>query len=662
MGTFTNSNSRIIQRPAQRVLINGTTRHDIECVGVSLSLGLSPAQATMRIPRAMFGDDLDALRDASVVVYAHDALLPSDRAPIFRGFLDVKTSHEDARTNTVSILALSPAAYLDRVYCGQGAGEGVVYWYKRHKLTGALTGWTFLNVIQDLFAGLPSAWMTVIGLGNITGLSEFAAANAKLDDVVLTTATYQAALAQLLERTPGVGVRERFTDTLTLYDFFPLGSSGLGNRVITLPSSGNGPEQGAYATAAVERSDVEDVYSRVIAFGRPAETMVTTSTTHSTAPLTPAWANTFVYPTSYPAYVPGPPAPSLSAAETAVIADPDAATPGSPTFQEEYSHVFRVFKLPACLRLRRILQDNVATVDDGTGDGERRVELQVFRATAVWPDDVPAVGDTPTESTVYELIQGARVTEDGFVILPKPALDYFGVSIDAGTQLMVQTYRPVHVGVTLTVQEIINHGRQYDTGVVGDVRLPGIATEGAVLSWTNNACQFQQIATGNSAGQGLTDATGEHYFNAFWYDRDTDSWQLTSAGSQSVTRDDGEFLQQDAEQALAERNQRRTQVSVMLPAVCTSLHPGDMVRVLGRDLDGKLLQIHGVTFDFAAVNTTFTASDQVPWSTEVTTRLPDWRARDMGPGTSAADSYYNPGGNSPALGTADIIKSMRGTA
>lgn len=616
MSRFASSTSRIIDRPKQLCLINGRITHGASCISHNATHGLAPSQAIISLPYAMAGSDTSFLTDALVEVYADDVRDPDGGAPFFRGYVAPHKAQEDASRSTVHVLARDIRSILDRVNVGQFQLRAVVEYRKTDRITGAPTDITIAAILEDLFssAQFPPEWKNRIDLGDLSGLATAAAANIQLPDIIFAGDSYLAALHRLFSLAPKLGIRLRHGPTKDYFDIYTHGGQR-GAFPVEIPTAYRGPEDGAIATADVIEGDIEEIHSRVIGYSRATETMLTVGTDHTTAPLVPAWVLTdqFQYPDTLPAW--DPDTADAAEAELEVIENPKLAVPGDPSYNPAYADIFRRFRLPDCLRAQVILARNLLELD--YSDNLRQfLPVQFFRRKIVFDPVIPIPGETiGTESeTDFEEIHGAQITPDGHVVFSEPVLAEFGYQYDTLTGLMTAIVRPVHIYVTLSVMEVARPTISYDTGVRGDVRVPGISAVGLVYTYQNNNIRYQR------AGAPAGDLSGEDgaKFDAIWYNKRTDTWDTADGDNPLIINDDTPYLQPLSEQILTERNRRRTAATVNLPCFRALYNIGDAIYVTGRNIDRKKLTIHSLSRNLENPETIITASDQVPWDQTIT--------------------------------------------
>lgn len=618
MARVVSASSRVIYPPAQTVLVNGEIRRDVECVSVSQGGSLSPVQAVLRVPQAYAGDSLSWLNDASVVV-----TVAGRSDPIFRGFVVTEAHHENAVESRVSVRAVSPIGWMHKVYLGQGVWQAAVRYFRLNALTGLPTGWNLVAVLQQWFTVpiYPEDWKEVIDIGEVEALGE-TSANIPFSGLRFAATNYRDALYTILGQVPQLGIRERFTEEKTFLDFYLRNDPDAAVRRIVAPLGSTGPEEGALLTAFVRESDVEDIYSRAIGYGRPTQTQITIGTRvqgmaraqtwDGYLPLVPMWANATSYQELLNDDGGDPPAPLYHADEAAVIADPAVAVEGSPQFNPALRYHFRRYRLPDWVaKLWTIGQRNVyrTTRSDLAPElvPEEHIGIQVFVNAMTYEDGDgnPIVSMGSASVANYRLIPGAVVTEEGILELPTPALEVYKRSVN-GDGDEVDTYDRVDVFVTLSISR--NEQRPFwDTGVVG-VTLPGLEDSGLVLSFINESVGYERIGT--NLGE-FEDAIGAFDWGSAWYDPKADEWQFTDAGSPVIVEDDLPFLAGLTESMLMERSKRRTDASVSIPACLFGYRVGDVVTLENRGIDGRRLTVNSVTWNLLDPVTMVSASDQV---------------------------------------------------
>lgn len=634
MARVLSSSGRIIYPPNQTVTINGVVRRDVECAQIISGGNLSPVQATLLVPQAYAGDSLPWLADSLVVVTVEGR---SD--PIFRGVVLTEAHRENASESRVSVRAISHVGLMDKIFLGQGILQAAVKYFRSNAVTGLPSGWNLVAVLQQWFSlpVYPLDWKTQIDIGDVEALG-LSGANIPFMGLRFAVTSYRDALATIMAQVPQLGIRERFTSDLTYLDFYLRNDPEAPERRIVAPLGSIGPQDGAIASAFVRESDVSGIYSRVVGFGRPVKTQITIGTRASTDARTqdwdspfrlrPLWEDATDYVELFSQDENGDPV--YSADEMKVMADPSIAIEGTPHFDATLQYHFRRFALPDAIRaLWTIEQRNVfRTVRSDLAPelvGEEHIGVQVF-ASFVRQDEPAAPENDETKGdlledgfidpTKYRLIPGAIVTEEGIIELPAPALEcFFRWLKPDGTEL--REFNRVDVFVTLTISRSEFRPR-WDTGVRGG-SFPGLEQSGMVLSFINESVGFERIGTlPNEFGipPGEEDdppppPTFPLHFGSAWYDPQTDQWLFVNAGAMEVVEDDTVFLAGLCETLLTERNRRRTDATIRLPACLFGYQVGDVVTLENRGINGRRLGVNTVVWDLLNPATEISASDQI---------------------------------------------------
>lgn len=594
MARVSSSEGRTFTLPPQRVVISGRTYRSALCVAIDQIEGLRANQAQISLPRAVVRDSLEAFEQATV-----DVFVGTGDAPAFHGWISTSLRQEDEATNRVALTARSVLARLDGCRIEQESLRGELL-YPRKTAEGADAGWTLASILADLFMAdrLPADWRALVGLGDLRGIRD-SAADPELPDLALT-GSYLQALSQILAYVPDVGVRERYLPGgKTLLDFYVIGRGSGPLHVLRGATSTEGPPEGALLVGFQRTTDTAGVFNRCIGYGRPNEHEVTCWTGHATAPLEPAWdnpASNLTDPLTY------------SADETAVLADPDLATPTSGRYDSSRGAIFRVWRLPAVLRENARLKSLIRTDAAGTP-----LQVQVFRQKYVFPSfsSFPWTA-TGVSGTEYELIKGASLNADGYLTLPSPCC-----GLERMTASGAKSYLFVHLFVTLAIAETRLRRRPvHDTGRRGRVGFEGLEDDGLVLDFIN-----QGIGLAQTAPEALPDsAGGTHDFGVIVYNPDTEAWDVTAAGAGAVLEDDRRLLAILAERAIAERNQPRTDIAAT-EALLRRILPGDRFVVRNRASDGIVCTCYAVRHDLTSGMTTITGSDQRPPAIRPATRV-----------------------------------------
>jgi hypothetical protein len=638
MARFRPSSVRTTTVPPQRVEINGTTRRDVIAEAITQGIGLGGAACALRIPRMTPRSARAFLRDAAVAVYTHGG------TPDFLGYSDNTTLEAAPEGNAVTVTARSVTAFLDRYIVGQSTYRAMLGFLRKDRLTRQDTGWTLSRIVRWLFSpsNLDANWRGILALGDVSPLEQ-AAADVELPDLVLATATMRDALNSIMALVPEIEVRERYAaNGLTYLDFWRYGDPLVGRHVITVPADDDGPEQGHHVQRARVRIETSRVIQRVIGHGRPKETMLTVGTNHATAPLWPAWDSPMTYndPEEGP---PGPPdlLDRTTAAEDAVLADPNIATPSSPQFDPSKATIFREFKLPEVLRGFSIMERNIVTVDPAnpayTDEPGEKLPIQLFVEKYDYTESAtPGQLDGAPMSATYEMVRSFEIDPERWVIrLPRPAVAVKTARAD-GTRV----YTPVHVFLTITVADRFGSRLVYDTGIRGDLRFPGISETGTTESFINPSVGYATLA---SAEDEFTDAAGNgHTFGATWYDPATGTWSVRDPGSPFVIEDDSSFLQVLCEKILAEATNARTDAEAWLPYYNNGILIGDGLVLNGQGIDGRLLRVLSVTRDLVRDQTSIRATDQVPRTQVGSRAVAPTQAPNMGMAASRGGPWQMP--------------------
>lgn len=637
MATVTTTSSRVISQPRQQVYINGTLRPDILAAAVTSGYGVTPTYCTLRLPFLQAGANLSWLRNARVQVYIDGA-----SSPIFNGWVVPEEQRDEPGQSTVHVTAASVLWALENVYIGQRTIQSTVSYPKRNPLTGNLTGWRISSILQSLFSStaLDANWQSTVGLGSLRAIQR-AQVDADLPDLIFYTGTYREALRYLLSIVPDVGISEQFLSSgRTLLHFYQFGDPFSGYRAIRVPTATQGPEQGAYVTAMIARTDTEMAKTRVIGYGRPVERMITVGTDHATAPLEPAWANATVPLGSGP----------VTAAEARVLANPARATEGHPLSQFQYSKIFREFELPPVLWKHFIKQNNIYETFDG-----EQLRIQLFKPKFGAPD--PETGERAILEDEWELIPAFEIDlENKILRLAEPALGVERVyQTEAGS--LGQDFRAVNIYLTATWYNPTGERIAYDTGIRGRLNFQPWGNSGVVYSFANETIGYGTL------GATLTDVNGTaHAFDCTYFDTLDEQWDTVTAAQPVITENNLIFLGNLCERVMAERSRRRVDASIRFPLVASIFTLGDNIRVFNRGIENTILNVTSVSMDLLNVSTTIQATDQVPYrvraegekAPRATARAAQQRAWDASRGVDQSGADFRetmaPGGSPNQFG------------
>lgn len=597
MPNFEKSSSLIVRPALQQVVVNGVVQDEAICEVITETSGLRPVAAQLVFPYRFAGDSMDYLRDARVLVYTRASEEEGWGVPVFIGYVRAETAQEDAWRSIVRVVANSVMHLLDRVFVGQTIHRARIDYPRLDPYTKTRNNWTLTRILRSLFQNiaLDSNWRAVVQLGDLSGLAA-AQFDLQMPDFKFHTESYREALRRLLAYVPDVGVRERFeADGMTYLDFFQWGNPRNGYEIVRVPVSGQGPDEGAIVQAWAKTSDTDDVYSRVIGYGRPVEYQATVGTNDATNPLIPAWENATPYAVTDP--------DEFSELEKRVLANPFIGQRGMPEFEPEAEFVFRRFKLPVVMRPYTILARNLyeEEVDDYDGNTIRRkIPIQVFTEFYnLEASEVPheLVGEIP--ATEWKKIDGFNVdAKDQEFTLPKAAIEQSATRKVDG--VLQSEFSRVNVFITMTICDERGERPYYDTGTKGSILHPTIRNVGLVSPpFENVNIAYTQIGTATKGSR--------------WFDSVLGTWNEVAAGSPQVVDDDTALLADICERALQERSQRRTRAVVQMPAYTSAKHPGEGIIVMNRGIDDKRLQVVSVSRHLVNPMTVIEASDQVPF-------------------------------------------------
>jgi hypothetical protein len=600
------SEGSTVSRVKQEVYVNGKLRTDVFCITVEQAITKGAATAAFTVPRLSFRSDVDVFDDAELVVYAWHSVDSKPRRPIFRGYTQKHTTRTNGRENGIVFSAISAFGMMRKVYVGHNTNNGERIYYRRD-------GWTFLAIMEDLFneANLSAAWREKITLGNLKGLSK---TDFITSDVSFPAENYFDAVYRLLALAGNVRVVETYTSTKTELNLFEFGDTTQPLRTVNIPARGLGPSQGAIVTDITRNVDHANIISGVRAYGHPQRYMVTVRTTdfeEADVPagrdLEPAWPNASAYVDTALG--------SGTLAETAVLDKPSLATPANKTAYDQATDAqrfcFRVYRLPEAIRRLTVLDKNIAKTFQITEEEADFVNVPV----QVWVDDFRLVDTevTPNVDKIWDasnydkrLIKGCKITNDGFLVLPEPAVSVRRISSFDGE--VVKLYNRARLSITLSFLD-----RQkrpyYDTGVRGDIEFDGINEAGIYDEYINEKIFYDQIGTFDDEIPGPNGTTLE--YGCIYFDEFTATWTEVAANSPVVIQNQLPYLKIYAERYIAERSAARVEYRLRLPILTTSIKPMDRIAT-----DGKFLQVasvqHIVSDPNNGVATVIIATDAMP--------------------------------------------------
>jgi len=603
MATLTSNSSRVFDPQGIVVTVGGTRRQDFIPLQVVKRSGFTPDTALFLLPWARAVDDLSGFDYALVMIFVQGS-----SQPVFRGYLSARTAEEAPGVDRVVMQAVSITGYIDRLPVGWGTQRGEALFTKQDRVTGEDSGYTLADIMAGLEAiTLDANWSDAIRLGDVNVLN-LTGADLRPTSLRYTGTDYRTGLQRVLTYAPDIGVVERHTTSKTFLDFYKWGdfSSGI-HPFRACDESHEGPEDGAVVTRLKWVSDDGGIYNRARGWGAPVQFMMTFTTNHLTAPIVPAWSNPSVW------FSPELTTPlldwALTTAESSVLANPRRGDPSNSFYVTGYDQIFRRYQLPP--NIWRIYQkDRQNALIVGNNDTDKKsLNIQVFRRR--WPlveneEETALVWDE--ENPTYELIEGASITEDGFIEFREPVIQDYIIQHDGGKT--IKTRRPVDIFVTVTISRSDGIRTVYDTGVRNSVPLESVGDSGLVYTFVNNDVKFALVAAPTG---GITDWRGlPHTFDCTYYNEFDLQWQSVLAADAVVIRDDSVWLGNVTERSLAERSKRRMSADVMVPYLATAVDVGEGVQVLGRNIGNKVMTAVSVQFDMVNQRTTIKATDQVP--------------------------------------------------
>jgi hypothetical protein len=607
MSRFASASSRIVQRPRYTVRFNGIVERQVEVNSISRGFNLQAGTARLTLPQYYSGTGRK-FEDAFVSITRQGQTYPD-----FLGWVEPIHGSESATSSDLSIVARTVVGFLDRVYVGDVVRVGVSRFSKYNEIeepdpiTGLppLSGWNLENIIRTIMGpqSIDANWRSLVQPGDLSGLRRIRA-DVDLSDITFANDNLLNALRRLLAFAPDVICRERFSGGTTLLDFVLMNDNRSGARVFIAPSeNAPGPEAGASIVAHHISNDNSGIFSRCVAYGSPKKSMVTFSTlfedfleTPNPMRLEPDWPSATPYGT-FP----------ITENESKVLNQVVVADPRSPAFQADLAPIFKRFRIPRkWCKLYQIASKNVALETESGA----RIGVQIFQQKLVRADDQTgaATGQTLYEISPdeYQILGGARLDwDEGILELAEPAVGAIAVG-GTGPSRNSRVMQRLDVFVTLTITNRFGQRIGYDTGARGFIDLPTIKDSGLTLQLINESVEYWEIAP-----TGITDALGEaHDIAVIYLDEVTGVWVEYAPGAAFVVRDDRPFLAAVAERAIAEKNANRTEATIELPMVLSSIRPGDTVRIRGRGIDNKRLTVLSVDISYASIATRIRASDK----------------------------------------------------
>lgn len=437
------------------------------------------------------------------------------------------------------------------------------------------TGWTVKEMLRDWFSGNAATWK---GGGGSIGpqwrnrlrLGSLSVLGRSFNEITLGPQefrgqTLRGALDRVLGMIGMVSIRERFLGVDTLLDFLQLADDGAPRRRVIVARPGQ-PITGTNVAQIEHAVSSDNVKTRMIAVGDRRRFSVSVRTDHPTAPLERLWD---------PAH------------EAAVLAFPQGQVPVGGTELKPWvapqAHVFRRYRLPACIRRLEVGRELEFVLADGS-----RATMQVWKMprTRVWNEGLQEWTSTP--GTQPELIEGWEFdAEQGVIVLRDPAVNLSGATQaitlgPSGSQYSWnQTWVEAPVGVTLSVG-----GRRlyHDTGVQANgMSLEGIAGDGVVETFEVESFGFHQAT---NIGEPFADDSGDtHEYDEAWFYNTAavggPAWEYYDAAT--VLRDQTLDFVEHVQNALREKNDVRQNYTIRLPWFSSGYRLGEMIEVVGQD-------------------------------------------------------------------------------
>ena len=587
----------IVPLVAQEVRVNGSLRPDIECLSITQQQGLGGCRATFAMPREFFDADVAFLRTAEIVVFATHVGYSSG-APLFRGLVDSIDGRLAIGTDDIGFSARSWITFLGMVQVGQVDQNGSMNFRRVNRTTGALNNWTVRSMVEFAFSSLayPEDWNALLAMGDTSALTTGTASQAMATDIQLTCPTYAEFLGHMLSLAGDISVRERFTSSITYFDFYRLGPDSGGANRLRVAALGESVVDGANVVELDASQDLSGIATHVIGYTAPKRMVVTFSTADIlpavSLPLEPAWLDATNYAD-----------PVLTVAELAVLKNPECAKPGGEGYLPGYEDIFRKFRLPTWVRNYSL--DNAMPIEDAAGAKFRpqafRYVPELEEATVGGIEGTQATG---TYDADPELLSLDSLDADNFCFtLADPAIEFVGIGGGAGNAANQEFARAqVHFTCSLSLDGIEGG---YDTGIRGTATPDALSDSGLTQVFSRPDLEVSQFT---NLGLGF-DAAGT--YPATYFNHDSGVW--TTVTAQTTIRDERETAARMAEAALRSRSVVRHTYQAGLDYLARGLRVGDTFRI---DNGGEMLppvQISAITWRVSEdASTTFVASDTIP--------------------------------------------------
>lgn len=604
-GVFDSSRD-VIPLLDQIIMVNGVEDSALWCISISRQSGCGGVTADFTHPLAGWDTARDSYRDAYVEVYILNTYSsPAASGPDFAGYLDVDTGSLSQGDDTVAMSAHSITHYLNRVWVGQADHRPVVTYRVRD--IGSVPGAdgryplvsprvTVTSILRDILGDLPSYYYVRLRLGDVSVLSTSDMADLP-DQIVFRGTTYAAAIDQLLGYYGDVGVCERYESSKTYLDFYRISDPSAPISTVTVaPLNQDVISGGGNVASITENLTSADAVTRVIAYGRPRVVVISCSTADAVTArkLQPDWPST--YTTGGITY-------NL---ESLVAGDPKKARPGAPGYLPGMEHVYRRYRLPACLRHYTIARDLAPIYRTASaGDTSSPYQTQVWwLPTSLSDDGVGSNDKVGTTVSAPVLCKQFKLDLDRrTVTLAKPALAVTAVTMTSGKP--VYTYAAATVGVTLAV-ELADYVYHDTTATSGGGIAHDFASDGLTEIIQRDDAWWCQITNAGYALGGYTFGTC-HIVN-----ESTGAASTYSAAT--LVRDDTPALRELALQVLREKCRRHRSYNVSIPYYTRAYRIGNRMVVIGQAdyYAPDTYMITGIDYDLTDQSTTITCDNVKP--------------------------------------------------
>lgn len=578
---FTVDNSAVIPLLDQNVFVNGSLHSGLWCTTIKRGSGAGGTQAEFQLASYLWDSWRGHLTDALVQVYvlnSFDGSAPVD--PDFVGYIDVESASLSASDDTVSVTAHTITAFLSKVWVGQSDHVPVKAYKLVDPVTGLKTNNTPDRILRDLFAKLPSYYRARIGVGNVDAIK--IASDAAGVDLTFRNATYAAVLEQITGLCGDVAIRERFSGTKCLLDFYRIQDPDAPRTGVRVANYDDIITSQANVASISCNSTSQECVTRVVAYGQPRQFVV--SVVSNGLPgyvLVNDWSVT---------------------QQSAVLADPKRTKPGAPGHQPGMERCFRRYALPPCFNAMKLLKEIPWKRSNG-----QAFTAQAWYYPTLLSDDVGTGDKIGTLQATPVLIKNAKWELDkGYVEFGEPVLNVTRITFNPTSKKPIYTHAEAVVGITFAYEDpahFLYHDTDIDHG--SDVRVD-LAPDGLTETFQRDDCLWAAVT---NVGHLLNGA----FFTCLLFNEDDPTAAPTTYVTSTLIRDDTAKLRQMARQIQREKSRKHRSYSIDIPWFTRAYAVGNGVTICGQaDYIPDSYMITDLTWNLTENSTSITVDNVKP--------------------------------------------------